>query len=201
MRSASSRSGTSISMYPLTTSLPSTNGPSMRTGSPRSSRTVVTVSGDRSLPPPRIFSAWVANHSAARPYARSRSAGPMASRSLAYCSVSTNNSTYFNLAPLRIFLGHPRGARVGALGSTAPARPGSGLAVQLGHPPHHLLRRYVLDVRRDGPPVPEGVHDVAVPVAVELVLRWALQRRAKLHCSCDDGIHVLDIDEQRRRGA
>src|SRR5262249_10856046 len=101
MRSASSRSGTSISVYPLTPSLPSTNGPSMRTGSPWSSRTVVAVSGDRSLPPPRIFAAWVANHSATRSYARSRPAGPMASRSLAYCSVSTNNSTYFNLAPLR----------------------------------------------------------------------------------------------------
>src|SRR5262249_54024755 len=131
MRSASSRSGTSISAYPLTTSLPSTNGPSMRTGSPRSSRTVVAVSGDRSLLPPRIFSAWVATHSAARSYARSRSAGPMASRSLEYCSVSTNNSTYFNLAPLRTSLGHPRGARAGALASTAPA---PGLAVQLGHP-------------------------------------------------------------------
>src|SRR5262245_4189222 len=76
-----------------------------------------------------------------------------------------------------------------------------GLAVQLGHPPHHLLRSHVLHVRRDGPPVPEGVHHVAVPVAVELGFRRAPQLRAKLHRSCDDGIHVLDIDEQRRRRA
>ena len=42
--SASSRSATSISAKPLTTSLPSTNGPSVITGSPRSRRTVVAVS-------------------------------------------------------------------------------------------------------------------------------------------------------------
>src|SRR5215469_12397215 len=139
MRSASSRSATSISVYPLTTSLPSTNGPSVMTGSPRSSRTVVAVSGDCSLLPPRILPAWVAIHSAARSYARSRSAGPMASRSLANCSVSTNSSTYFMVTPFR-----------------------AGLAEQLGHPPDHLLRRHVLHVRRDGPSVPERVHDVAV---------------------------------------
>src|SRR5215469_16859995 len=66
MRSASSRSATSISVYPLTTSLPSTNGPSVTTGSPRSSRTVVAVSGGRSLLPPRIWPAWVAIHSPTR---------------------------------------------------------------------------------------------------------------------------------------
>src|SRR5262249_17467046 len=150
----------------------------MMTGPPRSSRTVVAVSGDCSLLPPCILPAWVAIHSATRSYARSRSAGPMASRSLANCSVSTNSSTYFMVTPFH-----------------------AGLAVQLGHPPHHLLRRHVLHVRRDGPPVPERVHDVAVPVAVELVLRGTLQRRAKLHCSCDNGIHVVDVDEHRSRGA
>jgi hypothetical protein len=57
------------------------NGPSVTTRSPRSSRTVVAVSGARSLFPPLIWPALVAIHSMTRWYARSRSAGPMASRS------------------------------------------------------------------------------------------------------------------------
>src|SRR5215470_5944000 len=84
-------------------------------------------------------------------------------------------------------------ATSGAPASTAPAGPGTGLAVQLGHPPHHLLWRHVLHVRRDGPPVPERVHDVPVPVAVELVLGGTLQRRAALHGPGEDGIYVLDV--------
>src|SRR5262245_20407902 len=105
MRSASSRSGTSISAYPLTTSLPSTNGPSVMTGSPRSSRTVVAVSGAFSLLPPRNLSAWSANHSLTRSYARSRSDGLIAAMSLVNCSVSTDNSTYFIAHTLCISVG------------------------------------------------------------------------------------------------
>src|SRR5262249_55244003 len=71
--SASSRSATSISTYPLTTSLPSTNGPSVMTGSPWSRRTVVAVSAAFSLLPPLSLSEWLANHSLTRSIARSRS--------------------------------------------------------------------------------------------------------------------------------
>src|SRR5262249_49480490 len=87
------------------------------------------------------------------------------------------------------------------LADRAAARPGRGLAVQLGHPAHQLLRCHVLHVRGDGPPVPERVHNVAVPVTVELVLRGTLHGRAELYGPCDDRIHVLDVDEQRSRGA
>jgi hypothetical protein len=47
----------------------------------------------------------------------------------------------------------------------------------------------------------ERVDDVAVPVAVELVLRWPLQLRAELHRSRDNVVHVLDVDIKERRGA
>src|SRR5215204_3510852 len=157
------------------------------TGSPPSSRTVVAVSGDRSLLPPRIAPAWLAYHSWTRSYARSRSAWLMACRSLANCSVSTNNSTYFTCDTL--------------LASTLQPSGRLGLAVQLGHPSGHLLRRHVLDVGGDGPSVPERVHDVPVPVAVELVLGGTLQGRAQLHRSPDDRVDVLDVDEQRGRRA
>src|SRR5690349_21305009 len=50
----------------------------------------------------------------------------------------------------------------------------AGLAAQLSHPPRHLLARHILHVRRDGPPVPERIDDVPVPVTVELVLRGAV---------------------------
>src|SRR6478752_5819253 len=72
------------------------------TGSPRSSRTVVAVSGAFSLLPPRILSAWLANHSLTRSYARSRSDGLITAMSLVNCSVSTNKSTYFMAHPLCI---------------------------------------------------------------------------------------------------
>src|ERR1700754_274680 len=64
-------------------------------GSPRSSRTVVAVSGAFRLLPPRNLSAWLANHSLTRSYARSRSDGLIAAISLVNRSVSTNKSTYF----------------------------------------------------------------------------------------------------------
>src|SRR5215469_12085159 len=174
MRRASSRSATSISVYPLTTSLPSTNGPSVITGSPRSSRTVVAVSGGRSLLPPRILSPLAAIHSITPWYARSRSAGPMASRSRSNSSVPTNSSTYFIVRVL------------------------PWLAEQLGHPPCHLLRRHVFHVRGDGPPVPERVGDVPVAVTVELVLRGALHRRAEFGSARDDRVDVIDVNEQVR---
>src|SRR5215211_5351154 len=155
------------------------------TGSAPSSRTVVAVSGDCSLLPPRSLPAWSANHLSARLYARSRSAWLMACRSMANCSVSTNNSTYFTCRTL--------------LASTLPSGR-LGLAVQLGHPARHLLRRHVLHVRRDRPPMPEGVHDMAVAVAVELVLGGPLEDCAKLHRARDHRVHMLDVDEQRRRG-
>src|SRR5215831_14973971 len=98
----------------------------------------------------------------------------MASRSRANSSVSTNSSTYFirRLPP--------------------------GLAVQFGHPPHHLVRWHVLYVRRDGPAVPERIDDVPVPVAVELVLRGTLDSRAEFDRAGDDRVDVFDVDEQRR---
>jgi hypothetical protein len=47
--------------------------------------------------------------------------------------------------------------------------------------------------------MPERVDDVAVPVAVELVLRGTNQRRAEFHGSRDHLVHMLDVDEQRGR--
>ena len=41
-------------------------------------------------------------------------------------------------------------------------------------------------MRRDGPPVPERVDDVSVPVSVELVLRGALYRRAEFRGAGED---------------
>src|SRR5690606_21486726 len=60
--SASSRSATSTSANPLTTSLPSTNGPSVTTGSPSPSRTVVAVCRAARWVWCVILSAWSANH-------------------------------------------------------------------------------------------------------------------------------------------
>src|SRR5918996_1868972 len=159
----------------------------MITGSLPSNRTVVAVSGDCSLLPPRSLPSWSANHSATRSYARARSAGPMACRSLANCSVSTNNSTYFT----PYTSSHPAGGMAHPL----------CLVLQLRHPSHHLVRSHVLHVRRNRPSMSERVHDVTVPVAVELVLRGTLKRRAELHGARDDLVHVLDIDEQERWGA
>src|SRR5215831_11984152 len=88
----------------------------------------------------------------------------MASRSRANSSVSTNSSTYFIL------------------------RLPSGLAEQLGHPPRQFVRRHVLRMRRDGPPVPERIDDVPVPVSVELVLRRALHRRPEFRRAGDDRV-------------
>src|SRR5262245_13704915 len=98
----------------------------------------------------------------------------MASRSRSNSSVPTNSSTYFisRTSFLRLFCG------------IFPA----GLAVQRGHPPPHLLRCYILDVRCDGPPVPERVDDVAVAVAVELILRGALHRRPQFRRAGDDRV-------------
>src|ERR1700730_3993957 len=98
----------------------------------------------------------------------------MASRSRTNSPLSTNSSTYFIWHLL------------------------SDLAVQLGHPPHHLLRRHILHMRRDGPPVPERINDVAVPVTVELILRRALQCRAECHGVGYDRVDVLNVDEQGR---
>src|SRR5205807_6250300 len=92
-------------------------------------------------------------------------------------SVSTKSSTYF-------------------IGHLLP-----GLAVQLGHPPCHLVRRHVLHMRRDGPPAPERIDDVPVPVTVELVLRLALHLRSEFGGAGDDRVDVLYVDEQRRRRA
>ena len=60
----------------------------------------------------------------------------------------------------------------------------------------HLLPGHIPHVRRDGPPVPERIDDVPVPVTVELVLRGALQRRSEFHRAGDDRVDVLDIEHQ-----
>src|SRR4030095_14379181 len=111
----------------------------------------------------------------------------MACRSLANCSVSTNNSTYFTCDTL--------------LASTLQPSGRLGVAVQLRPPSGHLLRRHVLDVGGDGPSVPERVHDVPVPVAVALVLGGALQGRAPPRPPPADPVAVLEVDEQRGRRA
>src|SRR6202000_983870 len=77
----------------------------------------------------------------------------------------------------------------------------SRLAVRLGHPPRHLLARHILYVRGDGPPMPEWIDDVPVPVSVELVLGGALQRCSEFHRAGDDRVDVLDVDEQEGRKA
>src|SRR5687767_4493723 len=94
--------------------------------------------------------------------ARSRSGGDIAASSFSNSSVSTNNSTYFTV-PSSV---------------TGDGRWWSwsrrGVLHHLLHPAHHLVRGDVLDVGRDGPVVAEGVDDVAVAVAVELVGSRAL---------------------------
>src|SRR4029077_9353426 len=46
----------------------------------------------------------------------------------------------------------------------------SAAAHELGGAARHLVRRHVLDVRRDAPPVAERIFELARPIAVELVL-------------------------------
>jgi hypothetical protein len=52
--------------------------------------------------------------------------------------------------------------------------------VPLRHASHHLLRFDIYDVGGDRPAVAEGVDDVAVAVAVELVLCGPLELDAEL---------------------
>src|SRR5437588_3101003 len=53
-------------------------------------------------------------------------------------------------------------------------------------------------LRRDDPPVPERIHDEAIPVTVELILRATPQCRAQLDGPRHRGVDVLDIDELER---
>src|SRR5205085_1051267 len=59
-----------------------------------------------------------------------------------------------------------------------------------------LFGRNVLDVRGDVPDVPERVFHATSAVAVELILDGSRQLRACLHCSIDQRIYVLDVDEE-----
>src|SRR5690348_7335700 len=66
--------------------------------------------------------------------------------------------------------------------------------LQLGHALHQLGGRDVLDVAADGPAVAERINDESVAIAVELVLRRALERGAELHRVVYDRVDILDVD-------
>src|SRR5438093_4944875 len=87
------------------------------------------------------------------------------------------------------------------IGFTAPfmAPCSSRLAEQLGGAPLHLLGRDVFFVGGDHPDVAERIFELAVAVAVELILDRPHERGAPGDRTASDRVDVLDVDVDGHR--
>ena len=65
--------------------------------------------------------------------------------------------------------------------------------------PFHFLGRHVFHVLREAPLVAEGIGDLAVAVAPELIFERHVHFRARRHCAIEGRIHIFQIEEDPAR--